>query len=111
MRTARLDEIIRQKDPELKEVVVQLSRGEVRDAIHKLDDQGRIQEIANREERLAAIAREYARQPQGTLVVSPDNQSRRELNERIHEALQQKGQVQAEQQAIRFWSHGKPDRR
>lgn len=101
MGTARLDEIIRQKDPALKEAVVQLSRGEVRDAIHKLEAQGRIQEIASREERLETIAREYARQPQGTLVVSPDNQSRRELNERIHEALQQKGQVQAEEHSVR----------
>src|SRR5205807_1772372 len=90
MRTARLDEIIRQKDLELKEAVVQLSRGEVREGIHHLDRQGRVQEINNREERLEAIAREYARQPQGTLVVSPDNQSRRELNHLIHDALQQK---------------------
>ena len=30
MRTARLDEIIRQKDPALKEAVEQLARGEVR---------------------------------------------------------------------------------
>jgi ATP-dependent exoDNAse (exonuclease V) alpha subunit len=101
MRTARLDEIIRQKDLELKEAVVQLSRGEVREGIHNLDRQGRVQEISNREERLEAIAREYARQPQGTLVVSPDNQSRRELNHLIHDALQQKGQVQAEEHSVR----------
>jgi len=101
MRTAHLDEIIRQKDLELKEAVVQLSRGEVREGIHNLDRQGRVQEISNREERLEAIAREYARQPQGTLVVSPDNQSRRELNHLIHDALQQKGQIQAEERSVR----------
>jgi len=101
MRTARLDEIIRQKDLELKEVVVQLSRGEVREGIRNLERQGRIQEITNREERLEAIAHEYARQPQGTLVVSPDNQSRRELNRLIHDALQEKGQVQAEEHPVR----------
>ena len=41
-------------------------------------------EIADRDERLKEIAREYAKKPEGTLVVSPDNQSRREINEVIH---------------------------
>ena len=35
---------------------------------------------SDRDERLGAIAREYAKQPEGTLVVSPDNQSRCEIN-------------------------------
>ena len=74
METARLDAIVRQQDPALKAVVEQLSRGDVRGAIHQLDAQGRVHEIADREERLQAIAREYLRQPEGTLVVSPDNQ-------------------------------------
>ena len=78
--TARLDEIVRQKDPALKEAVEQLARGEVREAIDRLDGQGRVHEIADRARALAEIAREYAAQPEGTLVVSPDNQSRRELN-------------------------------
>ena len=73
IETARLDEIVRQKDPALKEVVEQLSRGEVRDAMEKLDAQGRVHEIPDRDERLKEIAREYATKPEGTLVVSPDN--------------------------------------
>jgi len=40
MRTARLDEIIRQRDPALKEAVEQLARGEVREAIGNLNSQG-----------------------------------------------------------------------
>ena len=84
IETARLDEIVRQKDPALKEVVEQLSRGDVREAIEQLDTQGRVHEIADRDERLKEIAREYAKQPEGTLVVSPDNQSRREINQMIH---------------------------
>ncbi len=93
IETARLDEIVRQKDPALKEVVEQLSRGEVREAIQKLDVQGRVHEIVDRDERLKEIAREYAKQPEGTLVVSPDNQSRMEINEVIHRAMQSAGQV------------------
>jgi conjugative relaxase-like TrwC/TraI family protein len=93
LRTARLDEIIRQKDPALKEVVEQLARGEVRDAIGNLNEQGRVHEIGDRQERIAEIAREYVRSPENTLVVSPDNESRREINQHIHRAMQDTGQV------------------
>jgi len=100
MRIAHLDEIVRQKDPALKEAVEQLARGEVYAAIDNLDRQGRVQQIANREERFQTIAQEYARHPQGTLVVSPDNQSRRELNGMIHRELQKHGQVQPQEQTF-----------
>ena len=93
VQTARLDEIVRQKDPALKEVVEQLSRGQIREAIEKLDSQGRVHEIFDRDQRLAAIAHEYVRQSEGTLVVSPDNQSRMEINQAIHHAMQKVGQV------------------
>ena len=52
---------MRQKDPELKQVVEQLARGEVREAVQNLERQGRVHEIQSHDERLAAIAREYAR--------------------------------------------------
>jgi hypothetical protein len=74
-------------------VVEQLSRGEVAPAIHALNEQGCIHEIADREDRLNAIAGEYLRQPDGTLVVSPDNQSRMEINQVIHRAMQREGHV------------------
>jgi conjugative relaxase-like TrwC/TraI family protein len=93
IQTARLDDIVRQKDPALKEVVRQLAHGDVRDAMEKLDAQGRVHEIVDRDERLAEIAREYATKPEGTLVVSPDNRSRREINEAIHRTMQSAGYV------------------
>lgn len=101
IQTARLDEIVRQKDPALKEVVEQLSRGNVREAIEKLDLQGRVHEIPDRNERLSEIAREYAKQPEGTLVVSPDNQSRMEINRIIHREMQARGQVDHREQRLR----------
>src|SRR6516164_3661657 len=73
MKTVKLGEIVRQKDPELKEVVQQLARGNVREAINNLDQQGRVHEICGHDERISAVAKEYARSPQDTLVVSPDN--------------------------------------
>ncbi|HKW65565.1 MAG TPA: MobF family relaxase [Candidatus Acidoferrum sp.] len=101
IQTARLDEIVRQKDPALKEVVEHLSRGQVREAIEKLEVQGRVHEIADRKERLMEIAREYAKQPQGTLVISPDNKSRVELSQMIHTELQKAGQVDHREQRLR----------
>ncbi len=93
IQTARLDEILRQKDPALKEVVEHLSRGQVREAMEKLDAQGRVHEIVGPSERLAAIARDYAARPEGTLVVSPDNESRARINEAIRREMQTRGLV------------------
>ncbi len=93
IETARLDEIVRQKDPALKEVVEKLSRGQVREAMDKLDRQGRMHEIFDHDERLGAIAHEYVHQPEGTLVVSPDNRSRTEINQAIHYAMQDAGKM------------------
>ncbi len=101
MVTVRLQEIVRQKDPELKRVVEQLARGEVHEAVANLDRQGRVHEIPDHSERIAAIAREYATSPERTLVVSPDNRSRMEINERIHAELQSRGTVKSVEHHIR----------
>jgi ATP-dependent exoDNAse (exonuclease V) alpha subunit len=99
--TVRLDEIVRQQDPALKAVVEQLARGQVRDAIQRLDGQGRVHQIVDRDERLTTIAREYASDPAGTLVVSPDNDSRREINQAIHRLRQTAGQVDQGEHRVR----------
>jgi conjugative relaxase-like TrwC/TraI family protein len=91
--TARLDEIVRQKDPALRDVVEKLSRGQVKDAMEMLDAQGRVHENFDHGERMAAIAHEYVKQPEGTLVVSPDNRSRMEINQTIHYAMQDAGKM------------------
>jgi conjugative relaxase-like TrwC/TraI family protein len=93
MLTARLEEVVRQKDPALKETVEQLARGEAREAIGNLKRQDRVHEIADAGERMRTIAAEYAANPAGTLVISPDNRSREELNRLIHQELQQRGWV------------------
>ncbi len=100
MKTVKLDEIVRQKNPELKQVVEQLARGEVREAVQGLERQGRVHEIAGHEERIAAIAKEYAKSPEGTLVVSPDNRSRVEINLAIRAEMQERGLVSKEEHPI-----------
>jgi len=101
MKTMKLEEIVRQKDPELKQVVEQLARGEVQEAMQNLDRQGRVHEIQGHDERIAAIAKEYAQSPENTLVISPDNRSRTEINERVHAELQRSGLVSNEEHRIR----------
>jgi hypothetical protein len=66
-----------------------------------LDRQGRVHEIPDRDTRLRAVAREYIRSPDGTLVVSPDNASRATLNEMIHEARQAACQVHMDDHRVR----------
>jgi hypothetical protein len=100
MKTVKLEEIVRQKNPELKQVVEQLARGEVREAVQGLERQGRVHEIAGREERIAAIAKEYAKSPEGTLVVSPDNRSRAEISLAIHAEMQERGLVSRDEHRI-----------
>ena len=101
MRTAHLDEIVRQRDPALKHAVEQLARGEVQGALADLQQQGRVHEIPDHQERIAAVAKAYVERPEETLVVSPDNKSRRELNEVIHRELQTVGKVADEEHSLR----------
>ncbi|MEQ1761167.1 MAG: AAA family ATPase, partial [Vicinamibacterales bacterium] len=99
--TVRLDAIVRQQDPALKQVVEHLSRGEVHRAMQDLQSQGRVHEVADRQQRFTAIAHAYAQSPNGTLVVSPDNQSRVEINQAIHRVMQTSGRVDAHEHHAR----------
>ena len=87
MRTARLDEIVRQQDPALKSAVELLATGHVSAALDALQQQGRVKEISNGDERIRAIAKSYVECPDKTLIVSPDNASRRELNVAVRQEL------------------------
>ena len=100
MKTISLDQIVRQKEPELRQVVEQLARGEVGAAVKNLDSQGRVHEFRGREERMDAIAKEYAKSTENTLVVSPDNRSRAEINQRIHAELQRHGVVDQKEHRV-----------
>jgi ATP-dependent exoDNAse (exonuclease V) alpha subunit len=93
MQTLRLDQIVRQKDEQLKHAVEKIAAGQISEGLHLLDQQHRIQEFANRRERFQAIARTYVAESRSTLVVSPDNESRRELNQAIRDELRAHGRL------------------
>jgi ATP-dependent exoDNAse (exonuclease V) alpha subunit len=101
VQTVRLDAIVRQQDPALKEAVESLARGDIQTAIEQLRDQGRVHEFTTRDDRLRAIAHAFVHDPDETLAVAPDHRSRRDLNERIHALLRQAGHVSPDEQRVR----------
>jgi ATP-dependent exoDNAse (exonuclease V) alpha subunit len=100
MRTARLEEVIRQKDPELRNAVELLAQNRVAEAVQGLAKRGRIHEIEDLEERLAAVTRSYLRQPEGALIVAPDNDSRQEINRLVHQSLRNAGKLAGEDHRV-----------
>ena len=93
MRTAQLDQIVRQKDPELLRAVEHLAKNETKIGIDILQKHGRVTEIADPQQRIEAIAKSYAARPENTLIVSPDNASRQAINQAVRVELQEKGAV------------------
>jgi ATP-dependent exoDNAse (exonuclease V) alpha subunit len=66
-----------------------------------LQQQGRVTEITDPAARIQAIARDYAANPNKTLIVSPDNASRREINDAVRHELQARGMVNVQDHALR----------
>ncbi|HEY2472435.1 MAG TPA: MobF family relaxase [Terracidiphilus sp.] len=102
MHTAHLDQIVRQKDPALKSAVELLATGRTAVALESLQRQGRVREIPDHDERIRTIARTYAESPADTLIVSPDNASRRELNLAVREELKASGAVSLKDHSFRI---------
>jgi conjugative relaxase-like TrwC/TraI family protein len=100
IHTARLDQIVRQKDPSLKEAVELLADNRVPESVGKLKQQGRVTEIATERDRFQTIAQEYLKAPESTLVVSPDNRSRAAINGLVHEELRQAGALTGPDHAV-----------
>ena len=78
-----------------------LATGQVSAALDALQKQGRVKEIPDTEERIRAIARSYVESPEKTLIVSPDNASRRELNAAVRQELKANGTIGSEDHSLR----------
>ena len=96
MNTATLSKIVRQKDEGLRNVVEAMASGRIEAGVELLAQQNRVHSIEHRSDRFKAIARSFAEAPEGTLVVSPDNNSRRELNAAIRAELREHGTLGAD---------------
>ena len=88
MAASRMDEIQRQKDPTLKEAVVEAARGDTKAALAKLPH---IHEIAAADKRWAAIATQYVGlsdlEREKTIIVSGTNDARRAINTHVRDGL------------------------
>jgi hypothetical protein len=73
----------------------------VQEAIQNLERQSRVHEIRGHEERISVIAKEYAKSPDSTLVVSPNNRSRTEINECIRTEIQRRAIVGSKEHSVR----------
>ena len=105
LQTSQLDQIMRQKDAGLLKAVQHLATGETEKGVELLAQQGRVTEVKNAVDRIAAIARDYAAQPENTIVVSPDNRSRQQINEAIRAELQGTGQLSPDSRAFQTLAH------
>jgi conjugative relaxase-like TrwC/TraI family protein len=105
MQTSQLDRIMRQKDPELLKAVQHLANNETVKGIAMLAEQGRVTEIKNAGERIAAIARDYADHPQNTIIVSPDNRSRQQINDAVRTELRKAAGLAEDAQTLRTLTH------
>jgi ATP-dependent exoDNAse (exonuclease V) alpha subunit len=95
MSTVEMKEIIRQKDGTYKDVVQSIISKRIDSAFGKLAETGKIHEIKDLDERMAAIAGNYtSRQDwRNTIVLSAKNKDARELNSMIRSILKEKGEI------------------
>ncbi len=105
MQTSRLDTIMRQKDPELLRAVQHLAANETEKGIALLAGQGRVTQLAGAPERIAAIAKDYAAKPENTIIVSPDNKSRQQINEAVRAELLKAGTLADDGRQLLTLSH------
>jgi conjugative relaxase-like TrwC/TraI family protein len=96
MKTAHLNKIYRQKVDWLKDVVLSLRNGDTERALSTLAKHGAVYEMSHRQERFKKLGEWFAEAPESALVVSPDNESRRQINAAIREALRASGYLRGE---------------
>ena len=102
MRTAKLDQIFRQQDPELKSAIELLATGQVAGRARRSSEAGTYKGNSDGDERrIRAIARTYIDSPERTQIVSPDNASRRELNDAVRQELKANGTIGPEDHSFR----------
>ena len=93
MRTARMEEIQRQRDPALRAAVDLAARGRTGASLEKISA---VMEIREDADRRAELVRDFmalsSDERDGTLIVSGTNEARREINVRVREASGTAGQ-------------------
>lgn len=88
MATARMEEIQRQKDPQLKQAVELSARGKAAESLRKISS---VIQIENKHDRRQAIADAYVAltpsEREKAIIVSGTNEARRDINRAVREGL------------------------
>ncbi len=96
VNTAVMDEVLRQKTDWTKEIAQALKKHELETAFALLGREGKITELADRQERLAAAAEKYVQavaQGNSPLAMTIINADRHDLLETIREGQKEAGQI------------------
>lgn len=100
LKTHVLDEIVRQKNEAARGAVEASIKGDAREALNKIEQCGKVQEIRHRGEREEALVRDYmkqtAEQREKSLVVVQGRAERESVNEKIREAMKERGELKGE---------------
>lgn len=103
--TTKLEEIVRQRDENLKEGVYAASRGDVHTALDKVESSGSITSIEHPEKRQAAAAQQYLALPReerdSTLMLAASRDGRAEINTNVREGLKHDGTLQGKDQEVK----------
>ncbi|MDP0500853.1 MAG: MobF family relaxase [Verrucomicrobiota bacterium JB022] len=96
LKVTRLDQVRRQKDPQLKAAVEAISKGEVGKGFQTLDKIGAIHEVPEPQDRHRDLARDYVkasygRRPGACLVISPTHAEGERVTAAIREELAEQG--------------------
>lgn len=105
MRTSQLNQIVRQKDPELLNAVQHLATGRTEEGVRLLRVQGRVTEVKDGNERIAAIAKDCVARLENTIIVSPDNRSRQAINQAVRKELHATGALADDDRECRTLTH------
>ncbi len=100
LKTLVLDEIVRQKNDQLKAAVYHSLKGEISQALDKIE----VHELKTREERVEAIVKNYTqRSPEErgqTMIIAPGRDDRRQINEAVRAALRERGELGEENKIL-----------
>lgn len=96
-KTFVLDEIVRQTNHDAKRSVEKSIENDLQQAFEHIDRVGGVHELATRQQRIEAIAADYARlsekDRERTIVIAPGRDDREEINRAIRTKLQHQGEV------------------
>ena len=109
LSTAIIDQNLRQRDPILKQVVNEIAKSElnsesINTAYQKLNERGKIQQVASDEARIEAIAADYQSRPlevrHKTLIIAGTNADKRAIAQKVRTCLMAEGTLGDESRNI-----------